>query len=80
MAPKEKSLKIIEKESPSIAPTDLERIPLVVSLFKVLDSKCEFDFIELHACLKQKYIDQGDEIRFWETHFPHSLCQKLIAS
>jgi len=48
MAPKAKTQKTIEEASPSIAPTDLEQIPLADALFKVLDCECEFDFIELY--------------------------------
>jgi len=64
MAPIVKTQKNIEEASPSIAPVDLEWIPVADALFKVSDCECEFDFIELHPWLKQNYINQGDQIRF----------------
>lgn len=63
MASKAKTQKTVEEASPSIALADLEWIPLNDALFKASDCECEFNFIELHPWLKQKYIDQGDQIK-----------------
>jgi len=70
MVPKDKSQKIVEEENPSVIPIYLDHLPLVDSLFKVIDCECEFDFHEFNLWLKQKYIDKEDPIRLWETLLP----------
>ena len=75
MAPKRKdqpstsssSLQENQKASDTL---DLDHIPLVDKLFKITDTKCEFNMFELHNWLKQTYIDSENEINLWESLFP----------
>lgn len=71
MAPKENSKKKAIEES-TVTPTQLEldHIPIVDSIFKVVEAKCEFYFYELHLWLKQNYLNQQGPIRFWESLLP----------
>jgi hypothetical protein len=38
-------------------PIDLDNIPLADRDYKVVESKCEFDFFELHYCLENIFLD-----------------------
>jgi len=60
----------IEESVATTTLVDLDHVPLVDSLFKIVDAKYKFDFHELHLWLKQRYLDQQDPIKFSESLFP----------
>lgn len=58
MAPKGKAKKkSVEERATTPTQFDLDHVPLVESVFKIAEAKCEFDFYELHLWLKQHYLD-----------------------
>jgi hypothetical protein len=61
MAPKSKQAE--GEENPFLPPpVDLDRIPLVDKDHLITDTKCDFDFADLHSWLKEVFLDQSDEI------------------
>lgn len=71
MAPKGKSRKPTSDENPPTStPVNLDHVPLVDSYYKIADTECEFEFHELHLWLEQKYLEQQDEIKLWESLLP----------
>ena len=71
MAPKGKIINpTFEENPPTSTSIDLDHVPLADSYYKIADREWEFEFHELHLWLKQKYLDQQDEIKLWESIFP----------
>jgi hypothetical protein len=69
MTPKTKHVETTK--NPFLPPSiDLERVPLADKDYKVTEPKYEFNFFELHFWIKDIFLDQSDEIGFWESNFP----------
>jgi len=51
-------------------PVDLDHIPLLDLHYKLSETNCEFNLFEIHNWLKQKFLDQSDEINPWEPTLP----------
>lgn len=49
---------------------DLDHLPLVDLHYKIIETNFEFDFIKHHNWLKQKFLDQSDELNLWESTLP----------
>jgi len=69
MDPKSKQAKE-EENLFLLPPVDLDRIPLVNKDRLIADTKCDFDFANLHSWLKEVFLDQSDEIGLWESNLP----------
>jgi hypothetical protein len=66
------------EENPFLpSPVDLEKIRLVDKDRLIVDTKCEFDFLNLHSWLREVFLDQGDEIGLWESNFPLHLFPQI---
>lgn len=52
-------------------PVDLDHILLVDNDYKIHETLCEFELFEMHYWLEDKFIDNSDDIRLWESNFPH---------
>jgi hypothetical protein len=62
MAPKSKQAKG-EENIFLPPPIDLYRIPLVDKDLLIIDTKFDFDFVDLHSWLKEVFLNQSNEIR-----------------
>jgi hypothetical protein len=51
-------------------PVDLDKIPLVDKDRLIVDTKCDFNFSDLHSWLREVFLDQSDEIGLWESNLP----------
>jgi hypothetical protein len=51
-------------------PIDLDRIHLADKDHLIIDTRCEFDFIDLQSWIKDIFLDQSDEIGLWESNLP----------
>ena len=49
-------------------PIDLDNISLVDKDHLIINTKCDFDFVELQSWLKEVFLDQSDEIGLWESN------------
>jgi hypothetical protein len=69
MAPKSKQAE--GEENPFLMPpVDLDRIPLVEKDQLIMDTKCDFDFLDLQSWIREVFLDQSDEIGLWESNLP----------
>jgi hypothetical protein len=69
MAPKSKKSEV--EENPFLPPpVDLDRIPLADKDYLISETRCEFDFSELHSWFRDTFLDQSDEIGLWESNLP----------
>lgn len=58
--------------NPLIPPfVDLDHIPLADRDFKINETQCDYNFLELYCWLEDKHIDKTDEIGLWESNIPH---------
>jgi hypothetical protein len=65
MVPKSKRTEA--KENPFLPPpVDLDRIPLADKDHLIVDTRCEFDFVDLQSSLKEVFLYHRDEIGLWE--------------
>jgi hypothetical protein len=69
MAPKYKKSEVEENPFPS-PPVDLDQIPLDDKDYLISETRCEFDFVELHSWFRDTFLDQSDEIGLWESNLP----------
>jgi hypothetical protein len=59
------------EENPFLPPpVDLDKIPLVDKDRLIVDTICDFDFLDLHSWIWEVFLDQSDEIRLWESNLP----------
>jgi hypothetical protein len=69
MAPKSKKSEV--EENPFLPPpVDLDRIPLAEKDYLISETRCEFNFVELHSWFRDTFLDQSDEIGLWESNLP----------
>jgi hypothetical protein len=69
MVPNSKKVEV--EENPFLPPPiDLDQIPLAEKDYLILETRCEFDFVELQSWFKDTFLDQIDEFGLWESNFP----------
>jgi len=50
---------------------DLDHTPLADRDYKISETLCDCDFLELYCLLEDKHTDKTDEIGLWESNLPH---------
>jgi hypothetical protein len=67
MVPKSKRTE--GEENPFVSlPIDLNRIPLVDKDHLIIDTRCNFNFMDLQSWIKEVFIYQSDKIGIWESN------------
>ena len=63
--------------NPMVYPqVDLDHIPLVDRDYKIHETKSDFDLFDVYCWLKDKILDEADDIIIWETKIPHYIFPK----
>ena len=58
--------------NPLIIPSlDLDHIPLADKDYRINETHCDCDFLELYCWLEDKNTNKTDEIGLWESNLPH---------